>query len=507
MEYLILSLCITLSSVVLAGSLSLYFSINSKKAYEAVFRTLFVLAVIYIFIPIYLVACSLIYDMIESNSGHIRIHEILITISIAIAPILIVGIYGIIYYIRNYEKYTSPLLSIGGILFLTVLVIISHVAILYMFIIDETGIIFMIGVYYNPLILMIMIIDPFSIASGNIASYYTVLINCAISLALSGILMSISIAKVRKRALENILKTNAVRKNDYDDKIELNKHTNEKIRRVDKDPVVWKESCTPMIEGGNRTRKIIISFVVAALLFVYSLGMSTKTMVYNTSHITIITMYVCLGILWCAVVSAISLTTEKEKQCMPLLLTTLITDMNIIKGKIIGCLRRSIVIWSLLYAHLIIFIYGGIIHIIALPLMSIVIIWTLAFTISLGIYLSTIYKKSTTAIMSCIFIIAVLWLAPRIATQYARNIDHRNYIVAICKIMNPIDQTIQIMGKTSGKNNVEKDINNILNDPPKNGIHTFKTTIYIILLISVIYMIVSVLQTWKAMNNIRKKIE
>jgi ABC-type transport system involved in multi-copper enzyme maturation permease subunit len=49
--YVLSSLCITLTAVIFAGSLSLYFSIKGRRAYAVILKTLFSLGVLYLFIP------------------------------------------------------------------------------------------------------------------------------------------------------------------------------------------------------------------------------------------------------------------------------------------------------------------------------------------------------------------------------------------------------------------------------------------------------------------------
>jgi len=57
-DYVLSSLCITLTAVIFAGSLSLYFSIKSRRAYAVILKTLFTLGTIYLFIPIMVVLVS-----------------------------------------------------------------------------------------------------------------------------------------------------------------------------------------------------------------------------------------------------------------------------------------------------------------------------------------------------------------------------------------------------------------------------------------------------------------
>lgn len=50
-NYVLSSLCITLTAIIFAGSLSLYFSINNRRAYVVIIKTVFTLGVLFAFFP------------------------------------------------------------------------------------------------------------------------------------------------------------------------------------------------------------------------------------------------------------------------------------------------------------------------------------------------------------------------------------------------------------------------------------------------------------------------
>jgi ABC-type transport system involved in multi-copper enzyme maturation permease subunit len=50
-NYVLSSLCITLTAVIFAGSLSLYFSINNRRAYVVIIKTVFTIGVLFAFFP------------------------------------------------------------------------------------------------------------------------------------------------------------------------------------------------------------------------------------------------------------------------------------------------------------------------------------------------------------------------------------------------------------------------------------------------------------------------
>ncbi|MFC1782810.1 ABC transporter permease [Planctomycetota bacterium] len=64
-NFIISSLAVTLTAVIFAGALSLFFSIHSRRSYEVIIKTLFVLGVLYVFVPF--IAACLLYKYISVN--------------------------------------------------------------------------------------------------------------------------------------------------------------------------------------------------------------------------------------------------------------------------------------------------------------------------------------------------------------------------------------------------------------------------------------------------------
>jgi len=116
-----------------------------------------------------------------------------------------------------------------------------------------------------------------------------------------------------------------------------------------------------------------------------------------------------LGMLFTIVLPATSITSEKETRSWPLLLTTTINDRQILFGKFIGILRRCLPIWIFLLGHVIIFSLAGFIHPIAIIQMGILVSWILVFLSGSGLYFSSCFKRSTTAVIMNFALAAVIW--------------------------------------------------------------------------------------------------
>jgi ABC-type transport system involved in multi-copper enzyme maturation permease subunit len=131
------------------------------------------------------------------------------------------------------------------------------------------------------------------------------------------------------------------------------------------------------------------------------------------THIMYTCIYTGVGMLFTAILPATCITSEKESQSWPLLLATTLSDWQILVGKFAGVVRRCIPIWSLLFGHVIIFCLTGHIHPIAIVHLGMIAFWVVAFLSGTGLYFSSRFKHTTTAVIANFALAGGLWaLAP-----------------------------------------------------------------------------------------------
>ena len=135
------------------------------------------------------------------------------------------------------------------------------------------------------------------------------------------------------------------------------------IRRVVGPPVVWKELRAPFIQGiDNRNSYIGLAVAIVALVLTYLAGAKTNSLDGEFTHVAYVMLFVFIGGLVTIIFSATRITTEKESQSWPLLLTTPLSDWDILLGKAVSAFRRCLPIWGLLAGHVILFTLAGYIH-------------------------------------------------------------------------------------------------------------------------------------------------
>ena len=135
--------------------------------------------------------------------------------------------------------------------------------------------------------------------------------------------------------------------------------------------------------------------------------------------------YVCVfNILVGPVFSAGSITSERERQTLDLLLTTIITPWQFLWGKLISGLRvssvlTSFLLWPVLLAFIMVPEYWAIIPTIIAYL--VIIALTCLTTAVLALFCSTVFHKTVTSLIVTYTTILVLYLGPLAGSFFAQN--------------------------------------------------------------------------------------
>lgn len=136
-----------------------------------------------------------------------------------------------------------------------------------------------------------------------------------------------------------------------------------------------------------------------------------------------ISYVILFNILIGPVFSAGSVTSERERQTLDLLLTTIITPWQILWGKLISSLRvssvlSSFLLWPLLLA--IPLVQGYFANLPTMIAYLVIFLLTCLTTSMLGLFCSTIFRKTITSLVATYSIILLLYLTP-LATSYFAN--------------------------------------------------------------------------------------
>jgi len=318
-------------------------------------------------------------------------------------------------------------------------------------------------------------------------------LHCAIMLVCSGVLLSVSIIKVRKVALcQATGQLNRFFRKKPTNRAVESRPTTSAMRPVGKRAFLWKELRSPLFGRS----KLIAIIVIAIENGLDDLGA-------QASYLAILGG---VGMLFTIVLPATCVTSEKESCCWPLILTTTLSDWQILLGKIIGTLRRCAPAWFLMFGHLIVFTLIGYIHPIALIHIPVLVAWVIVFFLGTGVYFSSRFKHTTTAVIMNFTFAAVIWgLVPMLMFLFAnvtRTSD--NYAEGYMNI-NPLFQGVVILDGTCGSWHAQRSVTELRYHWIRRGRNAVESTGF--LLGSMLgYMLIGFLFAWRAKCRFRRNI-
>lgn len=387
-DYLLSSLCITLTSALLAGSLSLSFSIENRRAYGVIVRT----------------ACALVTFYF-------------------VLPALIAVVWGVL----------LPRLN----LFPSVGLLLSSVPALVL-------------MHLNPFYAMGLITGRMAVPGLTPPFLWPV--HCAIMLLLSALILARAVRVVRKVALRQATgefvqagpKTRGRRR----------EAPVAPIKRVQGPPVVWKELRAPFIQGvNNRNSYIGLAITIVALVLTYIPTGIQGGLGENFAHVTYAMLFIFLGVMINVLFSATRITTEKESQSWSLLLATPLSDWEILFGKAVSAFRRCLPIWGLLAGHVVFFVLVGYIHPIAVLHLTILVAWLTCFVTGAGLYFSSRFARTTSAVVASFGLIIGLWAVGPIVAGLLSVMSRSGGSFTRYMWTHPAIQTELIMAGAGGRQN------------------------------------------------------
>ena len=387
-DYVISSLCITFTTVLFVGSLSMFYSIFCRRAYVVIIFTILTLGVLFLLLP----SLTAWIWLIITNKPPERI---------------------------------------------------------------LTGVIFLPNPYINLFVKTLMLIEPRSIG-GAPRVYWS--LHCGVMLAASFFILLLSIIIVRRIALRQATGQLIISSRKLFHRPKAAELSAEKpnfiaaIRDVKGPPVLWKELRLPILGRHKIINLICIILGTGLLIFTYWLCSKERILDDEEVHIVYAVIFVSLGILFTIVLPATNITTEKESRSWPLLLTTTLDDWDILFGKFLGNIRRLLPVWLLLFGHVIIYSLLGYIHPVAIIQMSILVTWIVIFLSCTGIYFSSRFKHTTTAVVMNFLLAAIIWAIVPILLFIIAEFAHGNDdFVEAYMDTHPFVHTVVILEATAGR--------------------------------------------------------
>jgi ABC-type transport system involved in multi-copper enzyme maturation permease subunit len=442
-SFVVSGLCITVSAAIFAGSLSLYFSIHSRRAYVVILRTVFTLGLLYGCIP------AMILAIAHSNYR--------------VPPIDLIPYLSLANPVFYIKFHTAMMLSAGGL-----------------------------GA-------MVLFSWP---------------VHCIIMLAASAAVLTWTVKVVRKVALrqavgqiDNQVKPKSKKKNTKNSpKTKTARKSFGPIRPIDGSPIVWKELRAPLIQGGEG-RNSLIGLIVAviALLITYGVCIRDRCLDSDTIHVAYALIFLFFGLIINMVLSATTITSEKEARSWPILLTTPLTDWHILLGKAFGVLRRCLPIWSLLAGHVAVFVLVGYIHPILVLHLMMIVTWIIVFLCGSGLYFSTRFKRTTSAVVANIGLALMLWVVIPIILGLISVAMEDDDIINNYAVTNPVIQTVVTVQATAAPFRAKDSLAELRYRWPNDRL-SFHSTTRRITVAMLTYIAAGCLFAWRAKHRFRRNI-
>ncbi len=441
-DFLVCGICLTLSTAIFFGSVSLFFSICCRRAYVTILVSFLVLGAIFGLVPL---LTAMLYDAFRWSE-----HTYM-----------------------NFFAHSHP----------------------YFQMIFNTG----------------KLLEPRATGMFNIHWLFS----CGVMLGLSTVILGLSIALVRRIALRQATGQAGlfeVRRRTFREKSNAAARAGT-IRKVRGKPVLWKELKMPLLGKRKKTVIAILILTLLVLFFTYAFFADENAFDDEEFHMLYTIIFMSLGMLFTIVIPATVITSEKESQSWHLLLTTTQSDWQILFGKFAGAVRRCLPAWIFLMGHIIIFSSFGFIHPLAIFLTAILVFWVIVFHTSTGIYFSSRFKHTTTAVIMNFVLPAILWgLIPFVIGifteifrfRFIRSNDTLEYYIDVI----PFIQNIVVIEGTTNTTYMYSRGNYNYNDSfhwpqgPSDALGTIEWMIFFMLL----YLFISFIFLWRAKCNFRKKI-
>jgi ABC-type transport system involved in multi-copper enzyme maturation permease subunit len=250
--------------------------------------------------------------------------------------------------------------------------------------------------------------------AGRVSSSWPV--HCCIMLAASSVVLSASVLLVRKIALAqifgfpNILRRLLNPPGPDSTKDTITSKSVRQIRHVTGPPVVWKE-LKSRVSGRERLFvAIIIGLELALIVAMYLFPVVEDIFGAQETYMLYICIFMGLGLLSVTIFPAASITSEKEARTWPLLMVTTLSGWQILTGKFVGVLRRSLFVWLLLLVYIGMFwLFDVGVGLLAMAQIAVIVAGSVVFLCGSGFYFSSCFRRTSAAVVTNFILTVLVW--------------------------------------------------------------------------------------------------
>jgi len=350
--------------------------------------------------------------------------------------------------------------------------------------------------YLNPFVLLFAATN--GLMSAQPIGFQFWLVYCGIALGVSALLLLFATVLVRRAALRQAVGQGPLFAGEAG-KSRRRARGAESARRVVGPAVLWKERRVPLLGKRKTVTAIGVLLTVGFVLFTYGLCANKDMLDEQEVQASYIVIFTVLGMLYSTVLPATSITSEKESRTWALLLTTTVSNWEIIWSKFAGGLRRCLPVWLLLLGHLAIFVSAGIIHWIAMVQLAMLVFWVTFFLSSTGLYFSSRFRHTTAAVVANMAITVGLWgIGPLLLGVALAVRGVGRDLWEFCMDLNPFVHTAVIASATANKGGLG------LYDWVQGQMRDASSAMGWIAFTGVLYVTVGLIFVWRAAVRLRR---
>ncbi len=242
-----------------------------------------------------------------------------------------------------------------------------------------------------------------------------------------------------------------------------------KVRQIKGSPIIWRELRSTWLKRGV-LYWVLLGAGLWFLLLIYGLVAWAEHDAFRDRklHAVFIVAYTIIAALATAILAATNITSEKESRSWELLLCTPLGDWHILIAKFVGALRRCVPIWLLPIGHILLFTLAGNCHVALLPMYLLIAGGMVALLVGAGLYFGSRFRRTTTAVILNISLGLGLWAAlPICIALLAEAMPRTAYrddfrgITGYVVDANPVYQTGMVCSKLSGSDSAKHRLHEI----------------------------------------------
>ncbi|HTN77398.1 MAG TPA: ABC transporter permease subunit [Pirellulaceae bacterium] len=211
-------------------------------------------------------------------------------------------------------------------------------------------------------------------------------------------------------------------------------------------PVYDKEMRSEIFSQGTLMLRVVIqvSMALCLPLMAVCLYIMPQFSAWYISYVIVFNMLVG------PVFSAGSVTSERERETLDLLLTTVITPWQILWGKLFAGLRVSCVLtlfllWPLLLACIMVSAYW--VNLLAVGAYLLIVLVTCLTTAMVALFCSVLFKKTSHALLATYLALAIQFCAPLAMSGFAMTFfptHPSTVVIAMSNVVSPLGATISV---------------------------------------------------------------